>query len=148
MPSMGTCKDQQEPPDEKGLFPTIFYASTQIKLKFTSEQSSACIPSAPFASSDLAPLCFGLASTVSPGSIQLKKEKGLPRLHLIIKPAGGENGKGGVRFKDVHHPVVITRHQLYNPLRLVADSDQSVLSLPYCFSPLYPRGRCCHNPTH
>ena len=100
-----------------------------MKLKFTSEQSSACIPSAPSASSDLAPLCFGWASTVSPRSSQLKKEKGPLGLHLIIKPAGGENGKGGVRFKDVYHPVVIARHQLYNTLRLVADSDQSVLCL-------------------
>ena len=58
------------------FFPTHAFPLYVSKLKFTSEQSSAYIPSAPSASSDLAPLYSGWASTVSPERSQLKKRKG------------------------------------------------------------------------
>ena len=46
-------------------------------LKFTFELFSACILSAPSASNGLDPLCFGLASTVSP------KKQQFAQLHVV-----------------------------------------------------------------
>merc|ERR1719273_1701259 len=43
---------------------------------------------------------------------------GHPQLDLVVQPAGGEDGQGGVRLEDVDHAVVVARHQFHDPLRL------------------------------
>ena len=35
---------------------------------------------------------------------------GHPQLDLVVEPAGGEDGQGGVRLEDVDHTVVVARH--------------------------------------
>ena len=43
---------------------------------------------------------------------------GHPQLDLVVEPAGGEDGQGGVRLEHVDHTVVVARHQFHDPLRL------------------------------
>ena len=48
---------------------------------------------------------------------------GHPQLDLVVEPAGGEHGEGGVGLQHVHHAVVVAGHQLDDPLGLAVPEE-------------------------
>ena len=64
---------------------------------------------------------------------------GHPQLDLVVEPAGGEDGQGGVRLEDVHHAVVVARHQFHDSLRLKKSKSEHLGSVGGLFTCLSHR---------